>query len=403
MDDVVPYAYPSVGDNDLAEVLNVLNSHWWSSGPRLEMFETRLRESLQCDFAFACSSGTAALHLAMLALGIGRGDYVLVPAISFLASANAVRYVGAEVIFVDVDPLTGLMSPQTLANALEIHKSKSLKAVVNVHLAGQCENLEAVSQLAKSYGLYVIEDAAHAMGSVYLDSQGQAFPIGKNAFSNVTCFSFHAVKTVACGEGGAITCSDPAIARQIGLFRSHGVTRCEDKFVQQCEAKDGQGNSNLWYYEMAVLGYNYRLSDIQCALAHSQLQRLAELKSKRQQIVAMYKKSFAKENNICLIRQTPHGSPCWHLAMVLIDFGTVGVSRAVLMAKLREQGIGTQVHYIPIYRQPYYRKRYGEQVLEGCEQYYERALSLPLIPTLTLNEHQTFADKIKKVISGVTA
>lgn len=373
---VIPYGRHCLEQDDIDAVVRVLQGGWLTCGPVVQEFEKALCDCTGSTHATACSNGTTALHLALLALAIGPGDFVLVPSITFLASANAARYVGADVIFVDVDPTTGLMTAETLEIAIKKHADKKLKVVVNVHLAGQCEDLEAIHRVAQKYNLRVVEDAAHAIGTIYTGRH----PIGSNAFADITTFSFHPVKTMTTGEGGAVTTNDPDMAKRMNLLKSHAMIRAADM--------------EPGYYEMRELGYNYRLCDINCALGLTQLKKLARFKKERQRMVAHYDSAFADTPFLKPLCKLDKSDTHWHLYVVLIDFKKLGKARSAVMDHLKEQGIGTQVHYIPVHTQPYYKDLYGTIMLEGAGTYYEQCLSLPLYVGLTQEEQD-------KVIQGV--
>lgn len=366
----IPYGSQCIDQNDIDSVIGVLQSTWLTCGPVIERFEEKLAMVVNAKHAIACSNGTTALHLALLGLKVGVGDVVLVPAITFLASANAARYVGADVVFVDVDPETGLMTAETLEDAILNNKNKKLKAVVNVHLAGQCENLEAIYNVAKRYDLLLIEDAAHAIGTAYLDSNGKRHPIGSNSFSDITTFSFHPVKTIAMGEGGAITTNDAQVAKRLRLLRSHGIERESTAWIED--------ETGPWYHEMQEIGYNYRISDINCALGLSQLEKLDSFKSERSKIMQFYDETLSKHRFIKAIKKHKFSDTAWHLYVALFDFEKLGKSRTNVMQDLKSKGIGSQVHYIPLYRQPYYKNLYGARSMPGAELYYAQCLSLPL-------------------------
>lgn len=386
---MVPYGKQNIDSDDIESVVAVLKSDWLTCGPIVERFEQHLALEVGAKHAISCSNGTTALHLAMLALGIGPGDVVLVPSITFLASANAARYVGADVVFVDVDPTTGLMTPGTLKVAIATHHDKNLKALVNVHLAGQCEDLESLYTIAKDRKLFIIEDAAHAIGTIYKDHAENKHPIGSNAFSDLTTFSFHPVKTIAMGEGGAVTTNDALLVEKLRSYRSHGMSL--DK--KQWEEKD---NTGPWYYEMQELGYNFRISDINCALGLSQLNKLKYFKAERTKRVNHYDETFSDLQHISPLRKLASSNTAWHLYVVHFDFEKIGKSRAEVMLELRDQGIGTQVHYIPVYQQPYYKKLCGEVTLPGAEMYYKGCLTLPLYPTLSSVEQSKIIKAIRK-------
>ncbi len=383
---MIPYGKHSIDQRDIDAVVEVLQSGWLTCGPVVEEFESKLANVVDSKYVVSCANGTVALHLAMSALGINTGDVVLVPAITFLASANAARYLGADVVFVDVDPSTGLMTAETLEKAISTNKNKNLKAVVNVHFAGQCENLEEIFNISRKYDLLIIEDAAHAIGTIYFDKENKSYPVGSNAFADITTFSFHPVKTIAMGEGGAVTTNDIKIATKLQRLRSHGMVRNTSEMVNNI--------SGPWYYEMQELGYNYRVSDIHCALGLSQLEKLDVFKRERARITEAYDKAFLDNSVITPIRKLHYSDPAWHLYVVHIDYKQLGKSRSVVMSELKDSGIGTQVHFIPIYHQPYYKELYGDILLVGVEEYYQSCLSLPLFHSLSLEEHKKIIQKV---------
>ena len=253
-----------------------MRSDYLTTGPAVTAFESALAEFVGAREALSCSSGTAALHLAALALGLGPGDTVIVPAITFLATANAARFVGAEVVFADVDPDTGLMSPAHLKAAIAELPRTGKRALFNVHFAGQCEDVETIAKIAREAGLLIVDDACHAAGTEYRTAAGTWHKIGSNAHADLTCFSFHPVKTVAMGEGGAVSVNNPALAARIKHYRNHGVERDPAKFTQGF-SRDLSGEPAAWAYEMHEPGFNYRASDIHCALGLSQLKKLAQI------------------------------------------------------------------------------------------------------------------------------
>ncbi len=397
MHKMIPYGRHYIDKSDIDAVIRVLQSDWLTCGTAVEKFELALADTVKAQHAISCSNGTTALHLALLGLGIEAGDIVLVPAITFLATANAVRYVNADVIFVDVDPGTGLMTAETFEVAILQNKSKALKAVINVHLAGQCEDLEAIYNVAKKYNLLVIDDASHALGTAYIGKNKKPNFVGSNAFSDITTFSFHPVKTIAMGEGGAVTTNNSEIAKKIRAFRSHGMIREVSKWANPEQGLSEEGHVNPWYYEMQELGYNYRISDINCALGVGQLEKLASFKLKRSIMVNFYDKFFAEKKHILLLNKHAYSDTCWHLYSLLIDYQSLGKSRAMVMDELHGKGIGTQVHYIPLYKQPYYKKLYGSTILAGAEAFYAKCLSLPLFVGLTDKHQEYIVDAVTKL------
>ncbi len=376
----LPYGRQLIGEDDIEAVAQVLRGDWLTSGPSIAAFENALASSVEARFAASCSSGTTALHLAAAALELGPGDHVVVPTLSFLATANAVRYVGAEVVFADVSADSGLMGVAELQSALEAAPRDAVKAVFPVHLNGQCADLAALSGLAREHGLKIVEDASHALGTCYGMASDQA-KVGSCRHSDLTVFSFHPVKTVAMGEGGAVTTNDQALHQRLGRLRNHGMSKEAEQFANPDLAFAASGQANPWYYEMPELGFNYRASDIHCALALSQLKKLDDFVARRRRLVALYDDLLTPLAPLVRpVARVAGNQAAWHLYVVLIDFQALSGDRAWLMNALRERGIGSQVHYLPLHLQPYYRERYGETALPGAERYYAGALSLPLFP-----------------------
>lgn len=376
----LPYGRHSIDEADIRAVEQILNSDFLTTGSMTPEFEAKLAVKTAAKHAVCVSSGTAALHLAALSLGLEAGDIVIVPTITFLATANAQRYVGADVVFADVDPNTGLMGPDHLVQALERAAGKA-KAVFPVHLAGQCADMAGISEIAKKHNLAIIEDASHALGAHYHNNNKDC-QIGSCADSDMTVFSFHPVKTITMGEGGAITTNDGALAERLKRLRSHGVERSAAAFVNDDLAFTKNIEVNPWYYEMQELGFNYRASDIHCALGASQLKKLDTFVARRSHLSHLYDHTLAALSPVVRpLGRVPDCDPAWHLYVVLIDFEAAGISRASLMNQLRKLGIGTQVHYIPVHKQPYYLNT-NTPNLPGAQAYYERCLSLPLFPSM---------------------
>jgi len=380
----LPYGRQNIDDSDVEAVISVLRDDWLTTGPAVEKFETAFAQAVGAPHAICCANGTAALHLAYLALGLKPGDLVVVPAVTFLATASAARLVGAEIIFADVDPDTALMTPATLRDALD-RASGPVAAVAPVHMAGQSVDMKEVGAIARAGGARIVEDACHALGG--RDAEGHA--VGSGATADAAIFSLHPVKMIAAGEGGVVTTADTNIANAVRRFRNHGMTR--ENFIDPAQAEAADGSDNPWYYEMVEPGLNYRLSDIHAALATSQLERLDQFVTRRTALVARYDRALAAlpsrlAEHVRPCGRTVSGTPAWHLYVALIDFGALGQDRARVMGALRECGIGTQVHYLPLNRQPYYRERYGAIDLPGADSWYDRALSLPLHTSMTDND-----------------
>ena len=381
----LPYGRQDIDQSDIDAVTAVLRGDWLTQGPAVEAFERALCERTGAAHAVSCANGTAALHLATLALGLGPGDAVVVPAVTFLATANAARYVGAEVAFADVDPDTGLMGPEQAEAAIEraARAGWRVRALAPVHFAGQTADMAGLAALAARHGLAVVEDACHAIGSVDVTPDGRSLPVGSNGFGTLTAFSFHPVKTIAAGEGGAVTTNDPVLAARLRRFRNHGMERDPASFKDREAAFAADGTPNPWYYEMAEPGFNYRLTDIHSALVLSQLARLDAFVERRRHLMDLYAERLAPLAPLLLpAARAPWCRPAWHLCAVRIDFAAAGRTRAQVMAGLRERGIGTQVHYIPVHRQPYWRDRCGDLALPGADAHYARTLSLPLFPAM---------------------
>ncbi len=395
----LPYGRQTIDDDDVASVVEVLRSDYLTTGPVGAEMETAFRAATGSHHAVSCSSGTAALHLAALALGLGEGDWAIVPSLTFVATANAMRFVGADVIFCDVDPDTGLMTPETLEVALVAARSAGVwvKAVFPVQLNGQCCDMAAIRQISQDKGIAVVEDACHTLGG--RDMEGAR--VGACSHSDMACFSLHPVKVITAGEGGVVTTNDMELAGKLEALRNHGIQREPGTFSNAELAFDEYGAANPWYYEMPEIGFNYRLSDIHAALALSQIAKLEAFTARRRTLVARYDAALAGLTPIVRpFARMPGQNPAWHLYVVLIDFEAAGVSRAQVMNQLREAGIGTQVHYLPVHRQPYYAER-GEPVdLPGADAYYARALSLPLFTTMSDDDVDRVVGALTDIIEG---
>ena len=366
--DVIPYGRQSIGVDDIKAVVGVLRSDWLTQGPTIRRFEDALCAYTGAKFAVCVSSGTAALHLACIAAGIRPGDEVITSPITFAASANCALYCGARPVFADIRPDTINIDP------FEIQKkiTKKTKALIPVHFAGRPCDMQEISRIADSNGLTIIEDAAHAIGSRYAGGG----PVGNCHYSNMTVFSFHPVKTIATGEGGAITTNDKALYDKLLMLRNHGITRERALLTQ---------DPGPWYYEMQILGLNYRLTDMQAALGMSQLKKIDKFVNRRREIVTIYNKAFRGIDWLKIPCEKNIGRIAFHLYVLKIDFDKLGITRSEVMKILHDKGIGTQVHYIPVYAQPYYKNRSGYKRGDCpvAEEYYEKALSIPLYPKMT--------------------
>lgn len=384
MSGFLPYGRQTIEDDDIAAVAEALRGDFLTTGPTVEAFEAAFAEKVGASHAIAVSNGTATLHLAMMALGIGEGDVCVAPSVTFLATANCARYVGAEVVFADVDPDSGLMTPDTLAKALAGARDKRVKAVLPVHLRGDVCDLPALKAMASASGAVLVEDAPHALGSI-ATFDGVKHPVGDGAYSSFASFSFHPVKTLATGEGGMLTTNDPALAAKARLLRSHGMVRTV--------------GGDPWWYEMPELGFNYRIPDVLCALGLSQLAKLDRFVAQRRELTALYARLLPERAPRVRLATSPdHSDAALHLLTVLIDFEAEGISRRTVVESLKTQGVGTQVHYIPVHRQPYYAQRYGVADLPGADAWYARCLTLPLYPAMTAGDVERVVDALAKIL-----
>ena len=370
------YGRQSIDDDDIAAVAAALRSDYLTTGPLVDAFERAFCAATGAAHAVACNSGTSALHLAVLSAGLGAGDAAIVPSLTFLATANVVRFTGAEVVFADVAPDTGLLTAETFAAAAARAESKGLRVrcALPVHLNGQVCDMQELGRVAAERGIDLIEDACHALGVV---------GIGTTRHSRAACFSTHPVKAVTTAEGGVVTTASAEAAARMRRLRSHGMDREAGSFVRRELAFDGANDVNPWYYEMREVGWNYRLADVLCALGISQLGKLERFWRRRCAIAALYDELLAPLAPV--ITPVTHGGRPhgWHLYAVLVDFAGLGTTRRCVMEHLRAADIGTQVHYLPVHQQPYYRDRYGETDLPGADAYYARCLSIPFYPAMT--------------------
>ncbi|KAI4447378.1 GDP-perosamine synthase [Eubacterium plexicaudatum ASF492] len=370
--DYIPYGKQSIDETDIQAVLDVLHSDYLTTGPKIEEFEQLVADYTGARYAVAVSNGTAALHIACLAAGIGPGDEVITTPITFAASANCVLYCGAVPVFADIDARTYNIDPQEIRKKI----TSRTKAILPVHLAGQPCDLDEIHRIAKEHHLIVIEDGAHALGAEYKGKK-----IG--SLSDMTTFSFHPVKPITTGEGGMVMTNDETLYRKLLLLRSHGITRKEEQFFQ---------NDGPWYYEQQLLGYNYRITDIQCALGISQLKKLDVFLARRRTLAANYQQAFADRTDLVTPYQMEGTQSGWHLYILKL----LQNDRKEIFIKLREKGIGVNVHYIPVYLHPYYRTHgYANVCCEKAETLYKTMLSLPLYPSLSDEQQEKVIECVK--------
>ena len=398
----IPYGRQSIDDADIEAVVKVLKSDYLTTGPAVEAFEKKVADYVGAKYAVAVSNGTAALHVACLAAGIGEGDEVITTPITFAASANCVLYCGGTPVFADIDPDTYNISPEELEKKI----TSRTKAIIPVHYTGQPCDMDAILEIAHKHDLLVIEDGAHALGASYKGKK-----IG--SIADMTCFSFHPVKPVTTGEGGMIVTDNEELYRRLVLYRSHGITRDKDMMQQYEEQLQQSSDPALqeaadmlrgdvmdpggWYYQQLELGYNYRITDISCALGASQMDKLDRFLERRRQIAKKYDEAFADIPQIKTPWQQEGCQSGWHLYMIQ----TMERSRGEVFEGLRQAGIGVNVHYIPVYRHPYYQRNgYAGVHCLNAEAFYERAISLPIFPGLT-GQQQDYV--IEHVIKECTA
>ncbi len=392
MNKIIPYGKHFIDDEDINAVIDVLKHKNLTQGKEVESFEQAVADFVGAKYAVAMSSWTAGLHMACLAAGVKKGDKVATSPITFVASANAALYCSATPIFADIDSKTVNIDPQSLEDLLEI--SGDAKAIIPVHYAGLACDMKEIRDTAIKNDLIVIEDAAHALGAKYQDGS----MIGNCKYSDMTGFSFHPVKSIATGEGGMITTNNQDIYRKLLRLRSHGINKTGDEFKTSDYAYTDE-LVNPWYYEMQELGFNYRITDIQCALGISQLKKLNNFIERRRELVRIYDEAFADLENIKPAQTDGREISSHHLYPVRIDFQNTLISRAELMLELQKEKILTQVHYVPVPMHPYYEDL-GHNIYDfpNAKNYYNEALSLPLYYALSNEEQERVIDIIKRLL-----
>lgn len=371
---MIPYGKQTIEQDDIQAVVDVLKSDFLTTGPKIAEFEQTVADYVGAKYAVAISNGTSALHAACFAAGIEPGDEVITTPLTFAASANCVLYCGGTPVFADVDPKTYNIDPEDIQRKI----TDRTKAIIAVHLAGQPCDMDAIHSIAREHGLIVIEDGAHALGSVYKGKK-----VG--SMSDMTTFSFHPVKPITTGEGGMIVTDNEDFYKKMILFRSHGITR-DDYMMTR--------NDGPWFYQQFNLGYNYRITDIQCALGCSQMKKLDRFLARRKEIVARYNEAFADCDNIITPYQLSDTESGWHLYIVQVK----KCDRRQVFENMREKGIGVNVHYIPVYMHPYYQEHGYENVhCANAEEIYSHIISLPLYPGLTSEQQDYVIDTLKSL------
>lgn len=372
---MIPYGRQTIEEDDIRAVVEVLKSDYLTTGPKIAEFEKMVAEYVGAKYAVAISNGTAALHAACFAAGIGESDEVITTPLTFAASANCVLYCGGKPVFADVDARTYNIDPEDIRRKI----TEQTKAIIAVHLAGQPCDMDAIHAIAKERDLIVIEDAAHALGAEYKGKR-----VG--ALSDMTTFSFHPVKPITTGEGGMIVTDDEELYRRLVLFRSHGITRDESLVTR---------NEGPWFYQQLELGYNYRMTDIQCALGCSQMTKLDRFLSRRRELAGRYNEAFADCKNIVAPYQMPETNSGWHLYIIQV----LGCDRKQVFEELQRDGIGVNVHYIPVYYHPYYQEHgYLNVHCKNAEEIYSHMVSLPLYPGLNNAQQDEVIEKVKRVM-----
>lgn len=374
------YGLPYLEQDDIDAVVDVLKSKWLTTGPKVLAFEAKLNEFLGCKHSVACSNGSSALYVASKALDFAEGDTVIVPSITFLATANAPHMAGAKVVFADVCPTKGIITPETFAEAIG-RAEGTVRAVFPVHLNGVPCDMNYIAEIANQHNVTIVEDACHAIGGRY---SADGSMVGSCAHSSMSTFSFHPVKNFTTGEGGAVTTNDELLSERLRLLRNHGMQR-------GLPEKDGfeskMAGLEKLFYHMEEPSLNFRLSDIGCVLGITQLQKLHRFLKKRELLKKRYESILDNYNPFIMsVKSEAQVSPAWHLSPVQIDYVHFGTSRDKVMSALAELGIYTQVHYYPVHKQPYYRRECSKSELPGAQAYYEKTLSLPLHYTLETSD-----------------
>lgn len=384
---IIPYGHQDINDEDIQAVVDVLRSDWLTQGPMLGRFEQSVATYCGAAYAIAVNSGTSALHLACCAIGLGPGDWLWTSPNTFVASANCARFCGAKVDFVDIDPKTYNICPRALEHKLAAAEKDGRlpKALVPVHFAGQSCDMEAISHLARRYGVFVIEDASHALGARY-----KHFRVGSCDYGDMTVFSFHPVKIITTGEGGMVLTQRQDLYERLSLLRSHGISR----------ERVPDTDEGPWYYQQIDLGYNYRMTDLQAALGISQMRRLDEFVARRHALVQRYQEAL-RGLPLRLPWQHPDNYSSWHLYVIRLRLDEIDKTRRQVFEALREAGIGVNVHYIPVHTQPYYQKigfRWGD--FPEAERYYLEVLTLPLYPSMKEEQQDRVIVSLRNILAS---
>jgi UDP-4-amino-4,6-dideoxy-N-acetyl-beta-L-altrosamine transaminase len=399
INNIIPYGKQNITQDDINAVIDALQSDFLTQGPRIKEFENQFANYVGSKYAVALSNGTAALHLCTLALGVNQGDKVITTPITFAASANCIRYCGGEVVFADIDPETLLLDIKQVKNLLEAAPKGTYKGIIPVDFGGRPVQMDDFRDLADEFGLWIIEDTCHAPGAYFHDKHGNKQNAGNGVFADLAIFSFHPVKHIACGEGGMITTNNKELYEKILALRTHGITRNPTLFKNSVLEAGGSINDENypnWYMEMQELGYNYRLTDFQAALGKSQLERANEGILRRLEIASIYDEAFSGNENIQLTSKDIDGKSqnAYHLYIIQVK------NRLGLYNYLKDHNILCQIHYFPVHLMPYY-KSLGNKLgdMPAAEAYYSKCISLPIFPSLTLEEQQFVIEKINSFVN----
>ena len=386
---MIPYGKQSIDQSDIDAVVKVLKSDWITQGSAVETFENDLNNYFGSKHACAVSNGTAALHLTGPALGWQPGDIVITTPITFLATANCIIYAGATPDFVDIDPVSYTIDPNQVENKIKAHrnKGKKVKTVIGVDFAGHPCDWKALRYIADKYDLQLVNDNCHAMGALYLGDKQYAMK-----YADVVTQSYHPVKHITTGEGGVVLTNDPVIDEKVRCLRTHGMTNALDKL---------ENNDGPWYYEMHEVGFNYRITDFQCALGSSQVKKLDYFVEKRREIAKKYDKAFSCINNFTIPQTNSSIDHSYHIYSLQINFNELDLTKVKLFEKIKQSGIKLQVHYIPVHMQPFYQKNYGFNTgdFSVSENFYRNEVSLPIYPDLSTDDISSVVNNILEIIS----